>query len=219
MRGWTVQEVAIDDVVMRARIVPGAEAKETVTPVKPTKQIYAPTSHAKRVVDPLPRKPELGEGVLRLQVTPRPVQLKKDEKAPPEPQALERVFLAVNSPPMHFPPGIWVRISGWIKVLGTAAPGSDPKSPKLIGIRASADGAMLFDTTAGEAYAIRVVEPMLWKQFHVYRRVPANGEVRVRMALTGFGTVYFDNIRVEPYVGSESKQIGEIGVLPAPKQK
>ena len=57
----------------------------------------------------------------------------------------------------------------------------------------------------------------IWQQFHVYRKVPPNGEVRVRMALTGFGTVYFDNIRVEPYIGSESIRLGELPVLPAPK--
>ena len=49
-------------------------------------------------------------------------------------------------------------------------------------MRASADGAMLFDTTSGEAYAIRVIDKTNWQQFHVYRKVPSNGEVRVRLA-------------------------------------
>jgi hypothetical protein len=222
--GWTVQEVAIDDVVMDAKIVPGEEAKDAEPPTtKPPKQIYTPTAFEKRVVDPQPRKPELGEGVLRLRVTPRPLTLKKDEKAPPEPQALERVFLCVNTPPVKFPPGSWVRVSGWMKIAATKPPGADEKSTTLLGIRASADGAMLFDTTAGEAYAIRLTEPTLWngspawQEFHVYRRVPPNGEVRVRMALTGFGTVYFDNIRVEPYIGSETIRLSELPVLPSPK--
>lgn len=221
--GWTVQEVAVDDVVMSARIVSSAEAKDKdPESIKPPKQIYQPTSHEKRVVDPDPRRPELGEGVLRLRVTPRPLVLKKDEKAPPEPQAVERVFLAVNSPPVRFPPGTWVRISGWIKIQPTK-PAGDEKSNTLLGIRASADGAMFFDTTAGEAYAIRLTESPswngspVWQEFHVYRKVPASGEVRVRMALTGFGTVYFDNIRVEPFLGSDRKRIGELSVLPLPK--
>ena len=68
---------------------------------------------------------------------------------------------------------------------------------------------MLFDSTTGEAYAVRMVGPSDWKQFHLYRQVPANGEVRVRLALTGFGTVYFDDIRIEPYVGSERVPFGE----------
>jgi hypothetical protein len=83
---------------------------------------------------------------------------------------------------------------------------------KVVGnVRASADGAMFFDTIGGEAYSVRVTDDQKWKQFHLYRRVPANGEVRVRMALTGFGTVYFDDIRVEPYLGTSP------GVLPTPK--
>ena len=35
--------------------------------------------------------------------------------------------------------------------------------------------------------------------------------------LASFGTVYFENIRVEPYVGSETLRLGELPVLPAPK--
>jgi hypothetical protein len=122
---------------------------------------------------------------------------KKDEEAPPEPQALERVFLCVNSPPVKLPPGSWVRISGWMKVAGP--------------VRASADGAMFFDTVGGEAYAVRIPVNQTWKQFHMYRKVPENGEVRVRMALTGFGTVYFDDVKIEPYLGTSAP------VLPAPK--
>jgi hypothetical protein len=187
--GWSVQEVALDDVVMSARIVSAEESQEQVVlkPVPP-RQIYLPTSHAKRIEEAQPPKPELGRGVLRLSIGPKPVTLKKGEKAPPEPRALERVFLAVNSPAVTLPPGSWVRISGWVRLPGP--------------IRASVDGAMLFDNTAGEGYAVRLTEKTDWKKFHFYRKVPENGEVRVRMALTGFGTAYFDDIRVEPFVGS-----------------
>jgi hypothetical protein len=70
---------------------------------------------------------------------------------------------------------------------------------------------MFFDTTAGEAYAVRITDNSTWKQFHMYRKVPDNGEVRARMALTGFGTVYFDDVKIEPYLGTERP------ILPAPK--
>lgn len=208
--GWTVQEVALDPVEMNARIVPGDEARE-IPPPPPAgpPPRYRPTSVLHRIEDPVPPEPPLGAGILRLTITPKQVVLKKKgDEPPPEPQALERVFLAVNSPPVKLPPGTWVRISGWMKVPQGGPAGSDGIA---VGIRASADGAMLFDTTAGEAYAVRVTEALKWKQFHLYRRVPANGEVRVRMALTGFGTVYFDDIRVEPYLGTSP------GTLPTPK--
>jgi hypothetical protein len=44
------------------------------------------------------------------------------------------------------------------------------------------------------------MEAKEWQRFELYRRVPASGEVRVTMALTGIGTVRFDDIRVEPMV-------------------
>ncbi len=186
--GWTVQEVALDDVLMEAKFVPAdvAQDADIIPPVK-KRPLYTPTALSKQLEDPTPPKPKLGNTVLRLKVTPKPVTLLKDgAKPPPEPQALERVFLAVNSPPVRLPPGSWARVSGWIK---TGSP-----------IRASADGVMFYDTTAGEAHALRLLDQPTWKQFHFYRKVPTTGDLRVRMALTGFGTVYFDDIRVEPIV-------------------
>lgn len=192
--GWSVQAVSSDEVLMDARIVPGSDAKVD-RPIEPfvAAPRYSPTSLSKRIEPPTPPEPKLGAGVLRLRVAPKPVELKKGEKAPFEPQALERVFLCANSPPVRMPPGSWVRISGWIRVPST--------------IRASADGAMFFDTIAGEAYSVRVTEGGEWKQFHMYRKVPASGEVRVRLALTGLGTAYFDDVRIEPFIGSEGRQL------------
>ena len=205
LSGWTVQQVALDEVQMEARFVPsevGEDVEET-PPLKPRGQ-YAPTGMTKQFDDPRAPKPTLGNTILRLRVTPKPVVINKDAKAPPEPQALERVFLAVNSPPVRLPPGSWVRVTGWIK---TASP-----------VRASADGVMFYDTTAGEAYALRLTSQPKWKQFHFYRKVPTTGDLRVRMAITGFGTVYFDDIRVEPIIGSattKANPANPAAVLPA----
>ena len=81
-------------------------------------------------------------------------------------------------------------------------------------IRASSDGAMMFDTATGEAYAIRQAGKLDWKEFHSYRKVPASGEIRVRLALTGFGTAYFDDIRIEPFLAPEPKPANELNVVP-----
>ena len=114
------------------------------------------------------------------------------EKLPPMPGALERTFLAVDSPAVRFPPGTWVRISFWAKVGGVAA---------------SADGAMVYDTAGGEPLAARIphtvdvtlVPPALvWQEFHLYRQVPASGKIGVTIALTGLGVAYFDDVRIEP---------------------
>jgi hypothetical protein len=100
------------------------------------------------------------------------------------PIALERTVLALSSPEVRLQPGTVVRISAWVCI------------PKRIA--ASPDGALLYDNSAGDAFAIRLLNPMPWKQFTIYRRVPSSGVMQLTLALTGVGTVYFDDIRMEP---------------------
>jgi len=39
---------------------------------------------------------------------------------------------------------------------------------------------------------------MQWRKFTLYRWVPASGTIYVTLALTGLGTVFFDDVRIEP---------------------
>jgi hypothetical protein len=39
-----------------------------------------------------------------------------------------------------------------------------------------------------------------WQQYHMYRRVPANGRIALTFALTGLGKVYIDDVCIEPMV-------------------
>ncbi len=121
-------------------------------------------------------QPQQGQRCLKLQIKPR------DPKAVPA--AFERTYLAVSSPAYRIQPGTIVRISGWVRV---------PKP-----IEASADGVLLFDSIGGEGLAVRLTGATPWRQFSLYRRVPASGTVGVTMALTGIGAAYFDDIRIEP---------------------
>ena len=129
------------------------------------------------------RTPSRDEGrqCLMLQVRP---------KVPPGPNtpaplALEPTFVGVISPPVNLPPGSVVRVSGWMKL---AKP-----------VTASADGALLFDSIGGEPLGVRVTAATNgWKRFTLFRRVPASGQVQVTVALTGLGTAYFDDLKVEP---------------------
>ena len=59
---------------------------------------------------------------------------------------------------------------------------------------------MIYDSVGGETLAVRQRGPSTWKKFVLYRQVPANGSIRVRLALTGMGTAYFDQIQVEPLI-------------------
>ncbi len=105
-------------------------------------------------------------------------------------QVLERTFLAIHSPAVHLPPGTPVRISAWVRVPGD-----------IIG---SPDGALLYDSAGGEPLAVRVMLPTSWRQFILYRTVPDSGTINVSMALTGLGTVYFDDVRIEPLTGKDA---------------
>jgi hypothetical protein len=115
--------------------------------------------------------------------------LKLEIQAPedrPAPAALEQTFVAIASPPVQLRPGTLVRISAWIKI------------PEPIG--ASADGLLFFDSCGGEPMAIRLTGKTPWRQFSLYRRVPASGEISVTMALTGLGVAYLDDVKIEPLV-------------------
>lgn len=98
--------------------------------------------------------------------------------------ALERTYVAVNSPQVKLAPGTLVKISAWIHI---------PQP-----ILASVDGVLFFDSTAGEPLAIRLTDATAWKQFSIYRRVPPSGTLNVTLALSGIGTAYFDDVRIEP---------------------
>ena len=105
------------------------------------------------------------------------------------PAALERTFVALHSPAVRLTPGTLVRVSGWVKI----------PSP----ITASADGALLYDSVGGEPLAVRLTGPIpKWKYFSLYRRIPdegpQKGQIHVTLALAGLGTVYFDDIQIEP---------------------
>jgi hypothetical protein len=131
--------------------------------------------------------PQQGKQCLMLQVTA------KDKVLPP--QVLERTFLAIHSPAARLTPGSLVRLSAWVRIPS--------------GIAGSADGVMLFDSAGGEPLALRLTGPMpKWKKYVLYRRVPESGTINLTMALTGLGSAYFDDVRIEP--------LSTPGTAPAP---
>jgi hypothetical protein len=132
-------------------------------------------------------KPKEGRQCLMLQILPK--------GPPPVPAALERAFLAINSPSVHLPPGTLVRISAWISIPG--------------GISTSVDGALFYDSAGGEPLAVRQTDSMPWRKFTLYRWVPPSGTINVTLALTGLGTVYFDDVRIEPLTSEGTATVKE----------
>jgi hypothetical protein len=142
-----------------------------------------------------PELPHQGKQCLMLQIKPKVHQ-------PPQhpPQALERTLLALTSPVVHLQPGTLVQITGWIRI-------PDP-------ITASPDGALLYDSAGGEPLAIRLTEPTPWKRVTLYRRVPDSGTMHITLALTGIGTVYFDDVRIEPLVPDANTTVARPALRP-----
>jgi hypothetical protein len=184
LQGWTLQQQTLDAVELDARLIPSSIAKVEL-PQKPPKKKdrYDPSTGVS--TDPSdPPQPELGDCVLKLEVRPKVVVAQRDNKPLPAPAALERTYLAVNTPVVRLQPDTWVRISGWYRVPGTIA--------------ASADGVLFFDSACGEGMGLRITDATGWKKFHLYRKVPASGQIWLTAALTGIGTVYFDDLKIEP---------------------
>src|SRR5262249_31062132 len=106
-----------------------------------------------------------------------------------------RTFLAINSPAVTLPAGTLVRISAWMYIPG--------------GVSGTVDGAMFYDSVGGEPLAVRMTIPTKgWKKFTLYRQVPPSGQISVTLALTGYGTAYFDDVRIEPLQLSHSTYHG-----------
>jgi hypothetical protein len=186
--GWVARKTILDAVVGTASIV-NSDTRLVADPdpgyAEQSPARYAPGRPVPTAQDAVRAAPTptLGNHVLQFTIVPKP---DPDAKPGERPQALERSFLAVDSPPAEFPPGTWVRIRFWAK-LGTP-------------VAASADGALVYDSVGGEPLAVRLTQNGRWKQYHLYRQVPESGKINVTFALTGIGIAFFDDVAIEPMI-------------------
>jgi hypothetical protein len=183
---WAPQETTLDEVELISRRVkeippeaPKIDKKDNKAGVRnDDKKDVKKADKAAPTTSPGTRQdlPIVGQQCLMLQIRP------KHKEAVP--QALERTFLAINSPMVRLQPGTLVKISGWIRIPQT--------------LTATADGALIYDSAGGEPLAYRLRAATPWVQIITYRRVPASGTINVTLALTGIGAVYFDDFKIEP---------------------
>lgn len=192
--GWTARYGSIDPVNVAAGIIPAPQLAEKPEPRKAPEPPRGPFAPGRPIPTPdegyTPPTPELGQSLLRLEVRYRATKDREGRGGTAIESPLERTFLAVDSPVVKLPPGSLVRVSGWIKV-----------PQPIIG---SADGVLFYDDVGGEPLAVRVSHLPRWTPFYLYRRVPPSGQISVTLALTGVGVAYFDNIRIEPMLPTQS---------------
>jgi hypothetical protein len=191
--GWSARYGTLDRVNVAAGVVSsaGLEDVEVEKPEPKKQKFFAPSRPVVRPGDDyVAPKPELGKGVLKLEVRQRGEVGRDGKPIEKSTYPLERTFLAVESPAVRLPPGTLVRVSGWVKVAGT------------IGL--TADGALFYDDAGGEPLGVRLLQTGgRWQRFHLYRRVPAAGQISLTVALTGVGAAYFDDLRIEPLVAAQ----------------
>jgi hypothetical protein len=160
-------------------VLPGGDfelAPERVAEGWAPQETTLPSDEVTCIARRVTTKPKEGRQCLMLQILPKGL--------PPYPAALERAFVAINSPSVRLPPGTLVRISTWMSLPGT--------------ITTSVDGALFYDSAGGEPLAVRQTDSISWRKYTLYRRVPSSGTIHVTLALTGIGTAYFDDVRIEP---------------------
>jgi len=183
---WRLEEPRLDDVEMLAQRVSEVRVPMTVKPASDKAPPGNPKSAKPATPPTTVEKPRQGKQCLKLEIKP---------KAGLYPQkALERAMLALTSPVVHLQPGTLVQVSGWVRI---------PQA-----ITASPDGALIFDSAGGEPLAVRLTQPTAWKKFTLYRRVPDSGTMYVTLALTGLGTAYFDDVRIEPLLPGSQVAVG-----------
>ena len=102
----------------------------------------------------------------------------------------------VTSPPVSVRAGQLVKIGGWVRV-------AEP-------IKSSVDGLLIFDSLGGQALAERIGQSHDWKEFTLYRKAAADGEVTITFALSGLGEAQLDGITIQAVDLVESGAVREV---------
>jgi len=132
-------------------------------------------AHASLIVELTSDEMVLGEKSLKLSVSPAATGSGGSPM-------LEESPLWIVSPSVKVRPGQMVQIHGWVNV------------PEVV--MGNFDGLKISDSVSGEALAERIAVTRGWEEFTLYRSVGEAGQMSVRFDMTGFGTVYLDEVTI-----------------------
>jgi hypothetical protein len=124
--------------------------------------------------------------------------------APADPDArdhmaafLDHPAAAVQSPPVAVKGRQLVRIRVLVKMPPKRPRGANGKYVRELPL--GAGGLIVRDSLGGETLQYRTTAALPdWSEVTLLRRVPTDGELTVTLGLAGFGTAYFDDLRIEP---------------------
>jgi hypothetical protein len=117
------------------------------------------------------------------------------------PELVETAPVWVESPAIPVRQGEWWRIRGrvWLE---------EP-------VTGSIDGLMIIDSLGGLGMAERIAAADGWREFVLYRVAPADGELYLTFALSGYGLAWLDALAVESFEPAESRpQVPALDALP-----
>ena len=120
------------------------------------------------------------------------------------PETVETAPVWVSSAPIEIPANHWIRIQGYCKIDEA--------------IQGSLEGFLIRDSLGGDALAPILRRTDGWQPFVIYRATNEPHTLQLQFALTGYGTVYLDEVTVQmasnnPTMGgtNENQRLGEAG--------
>lgn len=118
------------------------------------------------------------------------------------PETVESAPVWVSSAPIEIPANHWIRIQGYCKIDTT--------------IQGSLEGFLIRDSLGGDALASILRRTDGWQPFVIYRATNEPHTLQLQFALTGYGTVYLDEVTVQmasnnPTMGgtNENQRLGD----------
>jgi hypothetical protein len=142
--------------------------------------VVHPRSDLQTAVELSSIAPYAGGSSLHMQVQP----VNTETPAALAATLVESPPLWIISAPVHVNAGDIVCIRGQVRV---------PRP--IVG---SVDGLMIIDSLGGEALAQRITQTEGWHEFVMYRAAPHAGNLTVKLALTGLGEAWIDELSVRP---------------------
>ena len=94
-------------------------------------------------------------------------------------------LVKVTTHSITVPKNEMLQITGWIRI--------------PIHLKASVDGVTLSNASSPYAHSLKWQSTDGWKPFKIYWNAPEDGKLKLELALTGLGDVFFDDLSIHSF--------------------